>query len=162
MFLIIPDSVMNSHIYWMKAFIRLEVSIEVSLWFYRCFKHFKRSAEFSYLLLSSQWYFFSGYNSKWSRCFWASQILRWILTSSGWRLLCDLMSLLSSQFDWINVLDILKVLLNFQIYCLVVNDPSLQLIIASEVDVFEPPRFCDVDEGFYATGSLCWGLNMSE
>ena len=40
-----------------------------------------------------------------------------------------------------------------------VNDHSLQLIIASEVDVFEHPRFCDefshlVDECFYATGSL--------
>ena len=46
--------------------------------------------------------------------------------------------------------------LEFLVYCLVVNDHSLQLIIASEVDVFEHPRFCDefshlMDEGFYAT-----------
>ena len=75
----------------------------------------------------------------WSRCLWASQILWWILTSSGWRLLCYWKSLLSSHFDWIKVLDFLNVLLNFQIYCLVVNDPSLLLKIASEVDVFEVP-----------------------
>ena len=60
------------------------------------------SLEFHDLLLSSQWYFLSAYNSKWSRCFSASQIL-WC----GWRLLCDWKSLLGSQFDWIDVLDVL-------------------------------------------------------
>ena len=36
MFLSIPDSVMNSHIYWMKVFIRLEVSVEISIWLNKC------------------------------------------------------------------------------------------------------------------------------
>ena len=54
-----------------------------------------------------------------------------------------------------------------QIYCWVANDTSLQAIIASEVDVFEHPRFCDqfshlVDKVIFAIGSLCWGLNLIE
>ena len=54
-----------------------------------------------------------------------------------------------------------------QIYGWVVNDTSLQVIIESEVDVFEHPRFCDefshlVDEVIYATGSLCWVLILIE
>ena len=144
----------------MKAFMRLEVSVEFSIWLNKCFRRFKRPLEFSDLLLSSLWSFSSAYNSKWSRCFWASQIL-WC----GWRLLYEWKSLLRSQFDWRYVLDVLNVLLNILIYCLVFNDPSLQLIIASEVDVFMHPRFCDefshlVDEGFYSTGSLYWGLTL--
>ena len=95
------------------------------------FQTFYMSLEFPDLLLSSQWYFLSAYNSKnnskWNRCFWASQILRWILTSSGWSHLCDWKSLLRSHFDWIDALYVLNVLLNFHIYCSVVNHPFLQL-----------------------------------
>ena len=124
MFLSIPDPVMNSHIYWIDVLMRLQVSVEVSLWLKICFRRFKRPLEYSDTLLSSQWSFSSAYNSKWSRCFWASQIL-WC----GWRLLCDWKSLLRSEFDWIEILDVLNFLLNIQIDCWVVNQPFLQLYV---------------------------------
>ena len=38
----------------MKAFIRLEVSVEVSIWVNKCFRRFKLSLEYSDWLLSSQ------------------------------------------------------------------------------------------------------------
>ena len=144
----------------MKAFMLMEVSVKFSIWLNKCFRRFKRPLLFSDLLLSSQWSFSSAYNSKWSRCFWTSQIL-WC----GWRLLFDWNSLFRSHFDWIDVLKVLNNLLNIQIFCWVVNDTSFQLIIASDVDISVHLRFFDefshlVDEGSFATASLCWGLTL--
>ena len=59
MFLSIPVSVM-----WMKAFIRMEVSVEVSIWLNRCFRHFKLSLDYSDLLLSSQSSFLSALRAR--------------------------------------------------------------------------------------------------
>ena len=50
-----------------------------------------------------------------STCFWASQILWWILTSSESTHFCKINSLLESQFDRINVWNDLNLLFNCRI-----------------------------------------------
>ena len=161
MFLRIPDSVM-----WMKAFMRLEVSVEVSIWLNRCFRRFKLSLEYSDWLLSSQ----SSYSSFLQAC---------EVDVFEHPRFCDEFSHLVNRVlmrlpisvevsPWLNrCFRRFKCPLSFQIYCVVVNDSSLQLIIASEVYVFEHPRFCDqfshiVDRGFDATATLCWSLTLIE
>ena len=53
--------------------------------------------------------------SVWSRCFWASQILWWILTSSEYTHFCKINSLPESQFDRLDVWNDLNLLFNCQI-----------------------------------------------
>ena len=53
--------------------------------------------------------------SVWSRCFWASKILWWILTSSESTICFKFNSLLESHFDRIDVWNDLNLLFNFQI-----------------------------------------------
>ena len=144
---------------------RLEVSVEVWIWLNRCFRRFKLSLEYSDWLLSSQSSFSSALRACLVDVFDHPRFYVEFshLVNRGFDATAS--PLLKSHFDWRYVLDVLNILLNIQIYYRIVNDTSLQLIIANEVDVFVHPRFCDefshlVDEGFHATASLCWGLTL--
>ena len=80
------------------------------------FEWFKRSVEVSNKLFSCQKSFTSGYQMFWSICFWASQILWWIRTSSDSTFGCKFNSLLDSHFDRMDVWNDLNVLWNYQIH----------------------------------------------
>ena len=151
----------------MKSFMRLEVSVELSIWFNKCFRRFKLSLGYSDWFLSSQSSFSSALRACLVDVFDHPRFYVEFshLVNRGFDATAS--PLLKSHFDWRYVSDVLNVLLNFHIYCWVVNDTSFQLLIVSEVDVFEHPRFCDefshlVDEGFYATWCLCRVLNLME
>ena len=64
----------------------------------------------------------------WSRCFWASQILWWILTSTECTICCRSMHLLNYQMNTIHVWNVFNVLLNGQTYYNALNEP-LKLVI---------------------------------
>ena len=66
-------------------------------------KWFKRSVEVSHLSFSCQKSFSSVHQMFWSRCFWASQTLYWLLTSSDSTFCCNFNSPLQSHFDWMDV-----------------------------------------------------------
>ena len=55
MFLSIPDSVMNSHIYWMHDLLQLQAPNKFPIEYNSCLKCFQRSIELSDLLKCSQW-----------------------------------------------------------------------------------------------------------
>ena len=87
--------------------------------------------------------FFFCLSSVRGRCFWASQILWWILTCSEQKFCFDCKPLLESYLDGIVVLDNLKcsvVLLDLLSCCHWTFSSVYQ---ALKVDVFEHPRFCD-------------------
>ena len=51
-------------------------------------------------------------SSVWSRCFWASQMLWWILTSTECTICCSSMHLMNSQWNKIHVWNVFNFLLN--------------------------------------------------
>ena len=182
MFLSIPDSVMNSHIYWMHDLLQLQAPNEFLIEYNSCLKCFQRSIELSDLLKCSQWtlgscdevfevdvfehprfcdefshllnarllaaqctkwilnwmqFMFEKFStfywmvrlitmlsmnfwivlsSVWSRCFWASQILWWILTSTECTICCSSMHRMNSKLSTIHVWNVFNVLLNGQTY----------------------------------------------
>ena len=151
----------------MKSFMRLEVSVELSIWLNKCFRRFKLSLGYSDWFLSSQSSFPSALRACLVDVFDHPKFYVEFshLVNRGFD--ATVSPLLKSHFDWRYVLDVLNVLLNIQIYCWVVNDTSLQLIIANEVYVFEHPRYCDefshlANRGFHATATLFWSLTLIE
>ena len=54
MFLIIQDSVMNSHIYWLDVFLQIKLSVAVSRRWIKCFRRCKHAIELPHWLFSSQ------------------------------------------------------------------------------------------------------------
>ena len=126
MFLIITDSVMNSHMKWVEAFLQLKLSVADSRKGNKVLDDLK-------MLLNCRIYdavinsFFFILTTVWSRCFWSSQILWWILTSSQETFSCKLNSLLQSHVDWRNVLDDVNMLLNCHNDFSVLNSLFLQI-----------------------------------
>ena len=120
MFLMIPDSVMNSHMKWVEVFMQLKLSVADSRQWNKVLDELK-------MLLNCRIYdavinsFSFILTTVWSRCFWSSQTLWWILTSSQETFSCKLNSLLQSHVDWRNVLDNEKMPLSSQIYFSVLN-----------------------------------------
>ena len=178
MFLSIPDSVMNSHIYWMHYLLQLQAPNEFPIEYSSCLKCFQRSIELSDLLKCFHWtigslyhvfevdvfehpricdefshllnvrflaaqytkwipnwiqFMFEMYStiywivwlikmlsmnlrfvlwSVWSRCFWASQILWWILTSTECTICCSSKHLMNSQLNTIHVWNVCNGILN--------------------------------------------------
>ena len=55
-------------------------------------------------------------SSVWSRCFWASQILWWILTSTECTICCSSKHLMNSQLNTIHVWNVFNDLLNCLTY----------------------------------------------
>ena len=189
MFLSIPDSVMNSHIYWMHDLLQLQARNEFPIEYNSCLKCFQRSIELYDLLKCSQWTLGSCYevfevavfehprfcdefshllnarfvaapctewipnwvqfmfemfltfywivrlitmlsmnfwialSSVWSRWFWASKILWWILTSIECTICCSCMHLMNSQLSTIHVWNVCSVLFNGRTYYNALNEP---------------------------------------
>ena len=126
MFLIITDSVMDSHMKWVEAFLQLKLSVADSRKGNKVLDDLK-------MLLNCRIYdavinsFSFIFTTVWSRCFWWSQILWWILTSSQETFSCKLNSLLQSHVDWRNVLDDVNMLLNCHNDFSVLNSLFLQI-----------------------------------
>ena len=120
MFLNITGAVMISHILPIDILLRLQVSIEVSDRWNRFWADSKVLLNFQlYYIINCERFFFL--SSVWSRCFWASQILWWFLTSCLWTFYYDCKSLLKSQVDGIDVWDDLNVVLNCQVYYIIIK-----------------------------------------
>ena len=126
MFLIITDSVMDSHMKWVEAFLQLKLSVADSRKGNKVLDDLK-------MLLNCRIYdavinsFSFILTTVWSRCFWSSQILWWILTSSQETFSCKLNSLLQSHVDWRNVLDDVNMLLSCHNDFSVLNSLFLQI-----------------------------------
>ena len=117
---------MNSHMKWVEAFLQLKLSVADSRKWNKVLDDLK-------MLLNCRIYdavinsFSFILTTVWSRCFWSSQILWWILTSSQETFSSKLNSLLQSHVDWRNVLDDVNMLLNCTIDFAVLNSLFLQV-----------------------------------
>ena len=117
---------MNSHMKWVEVFLQLKLSVADSRQWNKVLDELKMLLNcciydavinsFSFIL-----------TTVWSRCFWSSQTLWWILTSSQETFSCKLNSLLQSHVDGKNVLDDVNMLLNCTIDFAVLNSLFLQI-----------------------------------
>ena len=108
MFLSIPDSVMNSHILWRDVLFWRQASARVLPRWNSCFKRFKTLCWIVRFTIKLWLNCFFCLSSVCGRCFWASQILWWILTCSEQKFCFDCNALQESFLDVIDVLDDLK------------------------------------------------------
>ena len=117
---------MDSHMKWVEAFLQLKLSVADSRKGNKVLDDLK-------MLLNCRIYdavinsFSFILTTVWSRCFWWSQILWWILTSSQETFSCKLNSLLQSHVDWRNVLDDVNMLLSCHNDFSVLNSLFLQI-----------------------------------
>ena len=167
MFLSIPDSVMNYHILWRDVLFWRQASARVLPRWNSCFKRFKTLCWIVRFTIKLWLNCFFCLSSVCGRCFWASQILWWIRTSSKQTFSCDCKSLLFTYLDRIDVLNDLKCSAEILDLLSCCHWTFSSVYLAWEVDVFEHPRFCDefshlVNRSFVSTASLSWSLTSME
>ena len=164
MFLSIPDSVMNSHILWRDVLFWRQASARVLPRWNSCFKRFKSLCWIVRFIIMLSLNFFFCLSSLRGRCFWSSQILWWIPTSSEQKFCFDCKPLLESYLDGINVLDDLKCSVEWSDLLSSCHWTVSSVYQACAVDVFEHPRFCDefshvVNTSFVSTATLSRSLS---
>ena len=147
-----------------RSFVWLQASPGVLPRWNKCFRRFKMLCWMVRFIVKLSLNFFFCLWSVRGRCFWASQILWWTLTSSERKFCFDCKPLLESYLDGIAVLSDLKSsleLLNLLSSC----DWTVSSVYqACAVDVFEHPRFCDefshvVNKSFVSTATLSRSLS---
>ena len=146
---------------------RLQASPGVLPRWNSCFRRFKMLCWIVRFIVMLSLKFFFCLSSVRGRCFWASQILWWILTSSEQKFWYDCKPLLESYLDGIDNLDDLKCSVELSDLLSSCHWTFSSVYQAWEVDVFEHPRFCDefshlVNRSFVSTASLSWSLTSME
>ena len=167
MFLSIPDSMMNSHILWKDVLFWRQAFARVLPRWNSCFKRFKTLCWIVRFTIKLWLNCFFCLSSVCGRCFWASQILWWILTCSEQKFCFDCNALQKSFLDVIDVLDDLKCSVELSDFFIKLWLNFFSVYQACAVDVLEHPRFCDefshlVNRSFVSTTSLCSSFTLME